>query len=90
VKNNGTLNAGLLDQQFALKWIQKYIHLFGGDKSQVTIYGISAGAGSVMLHSMAYGGTQGDELFDKVCYQYTSHINSTNCILGYSSITLRS
>lgn len=63
VKQAGVLNAGLLDQQFALQWVQKYIHLFGGDKTKVTIYGTSAGAGSVMLHAMAYGGSQGVSLF---------------------------
>lgn len=66
VKTGGSLNAGLLDQRFSLEWIQKNIHLFGGDKSRVTIHGISAGGGSVMMHSMANGGTEGDKLFDKV------------------------
>lgn len=46
----GTPNAGLLDQQLAFGWVQQYIHLFGGDKNKVTIFGQSAGAGSVMLH----------------------------------------
>lgn len=56
-------NAGLLDQHFALQWVQQYIHLFNGDKSRVTIAGESAGAGSVMLQAMAYGGTRATELF---------------------------
>lgn len=60
------LNAGLLDQNFALKWIQKYIHLFGGDPNRVSISGESAGAGSVMLHDMAFGGTLGTSLFVNV------------------------
>lgn len=46
----GTPNAGILDQQLALQWVQQYIHLFGGDKTDVTIFGQSAGGGSVMLH----------------------------------------
>lgn len=40
----------MLDQQMALQWVQQYIHLFGGDNRKVTIFGESAGAGSVMLH----------------------------------------
>ncbi|KAL6253332.1 hypothetical protein RBB50_001055 [Rhinocladiella similis] len=63
VYRNGVVNAGLLDQHFALQWIQKYIHLFGGDSSRVTIAGQSAGAGSVMLQGMAYGGSLGQSLF---------------------------
>ncbi|PSN69731.1 alpha/beta-hydrolase [Corynespora cassiicola Philippines] len=59
----GTVNAGLLDQNFAFQWIQKHINSFGGDPSQVTISGLSAGAGSVMLHNIAYGGTLGASLF---------------------------
>lgn len=47
VARRGALNAGLLDQQFALEWIQQHIEKFGGDSSRVTISGLSAGAGSV-------------------------------------------
>ena len=39
----GAVNAGILDQTFALQWVQKYIGLFGGNASQVTVGGISAG-----------------------------------------------
>ncbi|RMY58940.1 hypothetical protein D0865_02350 [Hortaea werneckii] len=63
VARRGALNAGLLDQQMALQWVQQYIHLFNGDASRVTIAGESAGAGSVMLLGMAYGGSMGTELF---------------------------
>ena len=63
VFRNGVVNAGLLDQHFAIQWTQSYVGLFGGNASQVTIAGESAGGGSVMLQDMAYGGSQGDSLF---------------------------
>ena len=63
ISHFGVPNAGLYDQNFSFQWVQKYIHLFGGDPTHVTIAGESAGAGAVMLQTMAYGGTQGTELF---------------------------
>lgn len=60
---NGVVNAGLLDQHFALQWVQQYISQFNGDHTRVTIAGESAGGGSVMLQDMAYGGTLGESLF---------------------------
>ena len=66
VMRYGAVNAGLLDQAFALQWVQTYIGLFGGNASQVTISGESAGGGSVMLQSIAFGGHLGDSLFRNV------------------------
>ncbi|KAG8628802.1 hypothetical protein KVT40_002667 [Elsinoe batatas] len=47
------LNPGLLDQHAVLKWVHKHIRAFGGDPGDVTIWGQSAGAGSVVAQSIA-------------------------------------
>ncbi|KAF7424798.1 hypothetical protein PC9H_010109 [Pleurotus ostreatus] len=63
IRENGALNAGLLDQEFALQWIQSNIDRFGGDPGQVTIWGVSAGAGSVLQHIVARNGATNPPLF---------------------------
>ncbi|CEL59028.1 hypothetical protein RSOLAG1IB_09026 [Rhizoctonia solani AG-1 IB] len=63
------LNAGIHDQRLALSFIQRHIHLFGGDPKRVTIMGQSAGAGSVGLHLVARNQNPGEKLFHRAIVQ---------------------
>ncbi|KAI9719223.1 MAG: hypothetical protein M1812_003553 [Candelaria pacifica] len=93
-KDHASFNVGYLDQRAAMMWVQKYIHLFGGDPKQVVLTGASAGAGSIVSHLMAYGGRD-DKLFigaaaesqslgavrtiDGAQYQYDALVDTAGC-----------
>ena len=68
MEKEGHPNVGLYDQRAAFQWIQDYIDLLGGDPNQVSAWGESAGAGSIMHHLVAFGGTE-DPLFTKAILQ---------------------
>lgn len=66
LSSGAVANAGLHDQRFALQWVQDNIHLFGGNKDEVTMMGVSAGAGSALHQITAYGGRDKPAMFKRV------------------------
>ncbi len=59
-------NYGLMDQQAALRWVQRNIRQFGGDPRNVTIFGESAGGLSVLSQLDSPGA---DGLFQRAIVQ---------------------
>ncbi|PAV18605.1 sterol esterase from carbohydrate esterase family CE10 [Pyrrhoderma noxium] len=91
----GLANAGIRDQRFALEWVHNNIEKFGGDPSQVIIWGESAGSISVALQ-MTLNGGDSEGLFHGAIMEsgslfhtkldmleaqpfYDSIVNSTGC-----------
>jgi carboxylesterase type B len=68
VEREGLPNAGLSDQRAAFDWVLKYIPEMGGNVNQITAIGLSAGAGSILHHLTAEGGTR-NPLFQKAILQ---------------------
>jgi len=46
-------NQGIKDQRMAMKWVYDNIEAFGGDQNQITLFGESAGAQSVLFHVLS-------------------------------------
>jgi para-nitrobenzyl esterase len=77
--NNDSLhfenNLGLRDQVAALKWVNQNISAFGGDPNNITIFGESAGANSV-LALLASPNAKG--LFQKAIVQSAASVGQTS------------
>nr|QNG40889.1 acetylcholinesterase 5 [Hofstenia miamia] len=65
-------NLGIADQEHALKWVQRNIEFFGGDRNQVTVFGQSAGAASIGYHLM---NPEARNLFQRAFLCSGSHIS---------------
>jgi para-nitrobenzyl esterase len=69
-QDGSTGNFGLQDQQAALSWVRQHISSFGGDESQVTVFGESAGGNSVLHHLVL---PQSRGLFDRAIIESGSY-----------------
>lgn len=58
----GSGNYALWDQRAAIMWVKDNIGSFGGDAGMITIFGESAGGGSVVAQMM---GKHNDGLFQR-------------------------
>ena len=67
-------NYGTMDQQFALKWVQRNIGKFGGDPHRVTIFGQSGGATAVMTNLVS---PLSAGLFGRLINESGTHITAT-------------
>ncbi|KAF9035922.1 carotenoid ester lipase precursor [Panaeolus papilionaceus] len=70
-------NLGLRDQRLALRWVNKYIGAFGGDKNKVALWGQSSGAVTASLQMLSNDGNN-EGLFRAAILQSGSPIHTGN------------
>ncbi|TFK49380.1 alpha/beta-hydrolase [Heliocybe sulcata] len=51
--DEGVGNYGLRDQRRAMEWVHRYISGFGGDPTNVTLFGESSGAADILCHMLS-------------------------------------
>jgi para-nitrobenzyl esterase len=80
---------GLMDQQFALRWIRDNILFFGGDPLNITIFGQSAGGLSVFSHlvSPAAAGLFQKAIIESGSYNLTTQTLATAEAAGMAFAT---
>ena len=101
LKDEGSLNPGLLDVIAAFEWTRKHIAAFGGDPNQITATGLSSGA--VIITCLLFAQDGNMELFDRaflmsgasfpivetvksIPYIHEDLSKRANCLLGASNL----
>lgn len=75
---------GILDQLESIRWVKENIEAFGGDPDNITIFGESAGAGTISaILTMEFE----DELFQKAIIE-SGGLSITNDQEGYDTVGL--
>ncbi|CRK98354.1 CLUMA_CG011714, isoform A [Clunio marinus] len=79
-------NAGMKDQVLALKWIKENIEMFGGDSSNITIFGQSSGGGCAHYHIVSDASR---DLFQRSIIMAGSAFNNMYAVIPRRNWALR-
>ncbi|KAL7619528.1 hypothetical protein AAE478_010068 [Parahypoxylon ruwenzoriense] len=81
LRDEGSMNAGLLDQYLGLQWVRDHIGSFGGNPDDVTLFGQNVGWTNIQLQLTAYGGGA-EPLFNQAILQSGPTIGGISLTAG--------